>query len=156
MISIALWTSNHKISHFESRPTIQKAIDSWVEPYVWFSRFWYHFFGFLEVDNEINFSLLFQTMNISTISEIDDIITNDTSIQKMTKSSSNIFDLYMQNRSIGEPYYSGLDHVFQDLFYFSFTTIGPWMAYIFVQKIHSAILNCIYLRYDVNQNSCYI
>ena len=50
-------------------------------------------------------------MNISTISEIDDIITNDTSIQKMTKSSSNIFDLYMQNRSIGEPYYSGLDHV---------------------------------------------
>ena len=73
----------------------------------------------LEVDNEIYISPLFQTMNISTISEIDDIITNDTSIQKMTKSSSNIFDLYMQNRSIGEPYYSGPDHVFQDLFYFS-------------------------------------
>ena len=88
--------------------------------------FSHHFFGLLEVDNnEINISPSFQTMNISAISEIDDIITNDTSIQKMTKSSSNIFDLYMQNRSIGEPYYSGPDHVFQDLFYFSFTTIGP-------------------------------
>ena len=57
-------------------------------------------------------SPLFQTMNISTMSEVHDIITNTTSMKDMTKSSSsNIFDLYMQNRSIGEPYYSGLDHV---------------------------------------------
>ena len=53
-------------------------------------------------------SPLFQTMNISTMSEVYDNITNTTSTKS---SSSNIFDLYMQNRSIGEPYYSGLDHV---------------------------------------------
>ena len=50
-------------------------------------------------------------MNISTISEIDDIITNNTSMQKMAKTSSNIYVLYMQNRSIGEPYYTGPDHL---------------------------------------------